>query len=77
LRADPSLAKVTARDGTTPLWWLPDDETRAIQIVELLLAHGADPASPNPTGKTAADWARERGMLDVAARLDGTNSAST
>jgi ankyrin repeat protein len=38
-------------------------------IVELLLAHGADPRARNAAGKTARDWALERGMLDVAKRL--------
>jgi ankyrin repeat protein len=51
------------------LWWLPDDESKAIAIVELLLAHGADPDARSQAGKTARDWALERGMLDVAKRL--------
>ena len=31
-------------DGITPLWWLPDDEEKALEIAQLLLAAGADPA---------------------------------
>lgn len=69
LREDPSLAKVASQDGTTPLWWLPDDEEKALEIVELFLSYGADPAARNRDGKTAADWARKRGMLEVARRL--------
>jgi uncharacterized protein len=69
LAEDPSLARVHNEDGITPLWWLPDDERKAMQIVELLLAAGADPSARNRRGRTAADWARRRGMLDVAARL--------
>jgi ankyrin repeat protein len=75
LSEDPSLAKVTAKDGTTPLWWLPDDEAKAIQIADLFLAHGANPSARNREGETAADWAMKRGMVDVARRLGGTDSA--
>jgi ankyrin repeat protein len=49
---------------------LPDDDAKAMRIVELLLAAGADPAAKNTDGGTAADWARRRGMRDVAARLE-------
>ena len=70
LRDDPSLARQVSRDGTTPLWWLPEDEGQALALVDLMVAAGADPAARNRDGHTAADWARERGMLDVAARLE-------
>jgi ankyrin repeat protein len=76
LRDDPSLATAVARDGTTPLFWLPDDQVRATQIVKVLLASGADPHVRNRSGKTAAGWARERGMLEVATLLGGTDPAS-
>ena len=77
LRTETDLAKSVTEDGITPLWWLPDDEknpldeTKAIAIAESLLAHGADPSSKSKSGKTAADWARKRGMLQVAGLLDG------
>jgi ankyrin repeat protein len=61
---------VIGRQGQTPLWWLPDDEAKAMTTVELLLAAGVDPAARNQEGHTAADWARRRGMLEAAARLD-------
>jgi ankyrin repeat protein len=67
---DPNLARLVDEDGITPLWWLPDDESAAMQIVELLLAAGANPSAKNKSGRTAADWARRRGMTDVAAKLD-------
>ena len=69
LREDPDLAKQQASDGTTPLWWLPDDEDKASELVDLLLAAGADPAKKSTAGETAADWADKRGMVDVARRL--------
>lgn len=69
LREDPSLATAVGEHGTTLLWWLPDDEETALAVVELLLAHGADPSHRIKDGTTAADWASKRGMLDVAQRL--------
>ena len=69
LGADPSLAKVIASDGSTPLFWLPDDEAKALEIVELFLKHGADPTARSEDGSTAAEEARKRGMLEVAEKL--------
>jgi ankyrin repeat protein len=69
LNVDPDLAKLVDDNGITPLWWLPDDEAKASEIVELFLAHGADPSIKSKQGRTAADWARKRGMLDIARRL--------
>lgn len=71
LRESPELAKSIDNDGATPLWWLPDDDAKAMQVVELLLAAGADPSHRSKSGKTAADWARRRGMFAIAARLGG------
>jgi uncharacterized protein len=70
LAEDPSGARVISNDGHTPLWWLPDDEAKALQMVELLLGAGADPSAKSQDGRTAADWARRRGMRDVATRLE-------
>ncbi len=70
LAEDPGLARSIGREGETPLWWLPDDETRAMAIVDLLIGAGADPAATNRSGRTAADWARRRGMQAIADRLD-------
>ncbi|MEO5698605.1 MAG: ankyrin repeat domain-containing protein, partial [Burkholderiaceae bacterium] len=69
LREEPGRAREVTSDGTTPLWWLPDDEGEALEIVELLLAAGADPAARSHNRRTAAEWARKRGMKDVADRL--------
>ena len=70
LTEDPSRARVAASDGRTPLWSLPDDEARALQIVELLLVARVDPRARSQDDETAADWARRRGMRGVATRLE-------
>jgi ankyrin repeat protein len=75
LEDDPALAREVNPNGSTPLWWLPDDEAAAMAIVELLLAAGADPSARNKSGSTAADWARQRGMRAIAARLDEAAAA--
>ena len=72
LRENPALARQVRENGITPLWWLPDDEEQALEIVELLLANGADPSIKSKSGGTAADWARKRGMRAVAERLDAS-----
>jgi len=70
LPENPRLATVTRR--TTPLFWLPDDEDVAIEIAALLIAHGADRSfRSTKDGSTAADIARRRGMLHLAAALTG------
>ncbi|HEY8166284.1 MAG TPA: ankyrin repeat domain-containing protein [Gemmatimonadaceae bacterium] len=63
---EPDLAKVKSKNYGTPLLWLPDDEERAKQIVELFLANGADATIRNSDGQTAADRAERRAMFDVA-----------
>ncbi len=68
LAAEPKLAKSSGEDET-PLMWLPDDEARAREIAEMLLAGGADPTVRNKQGQTAADLASRRGLDDVAALL--------
>ena len=77
LAADPSLARQLDDEGCTPLWWLPDDDDKAMAIVELLLAAGADPCVRNQNGRTAADWARRRGMTAIAERLDSASSTAS
>ena len=70
LSNEPERAHQVAPNGRTPLWWLPDEEGTAIQVVELLLAAGADPAVKAKDGTTAADSARALGLSRVAQRLD-------
>ena len=67
--SDPRLAKVSWQ--TTPLFWLPEDEDKALEIARLFLEHGADPNfRSKKDGSTAADIARQRGMHRVADLLD-------
>lgn len=55
-------------DNPTLLFCLPDEDDAAADIVRILLSRGADTATRNPAGKTAAEVARLRG-LDEAADL--------
>jgi ankyrin repeat protein len=69
LAANTRLAKVSWQ--ATPLFWLPEDERKAIEIAQLFLDHGADPTfRSQKDGSTAAEIARKRGMHRVAALLD-------
>jgi ankyrin repeat protein len=54
------------RFGGTPLFYLPDDEDRAVAVAELLMAHGADRTRRNKTGDTPEQAARKRGLDDAA-----------
>jgi ankyrin repeat protein len=74
LTSEPDRAKIVNANRWTPLMWLPDDEARAIEIIELLLAHGADPTIKNKEGMTAADYAHRRGLSDAAAILSAAIS---
>jgi ankyrin repeat protein len=66
---EPALANTPARSGEPPLFCLPDDDASACDLVEFLLAAGADPAVRNAEGMTPAQAARKRGLLDAAALL--------
>lgn len=77
LSAEPDRAKVVSADYGTPLMWLPDDEARALEIAELLLAHGADPAVRNKEGQTAAFRAHKRALDQVADLLAAAAAGSS
>jgi ankyrin repeat protein len=74
LTADPKLAKWVLPNGVTPLMRLPDNETKAREIVGLFLANGADPTLRNEEGLAAADIAERRGMDEIADILRQSSS---
>jgi ankyrin repeat protein len=61
-------ADVTPKHGYTPL--MESALNGNGEMVDVLLAAGADKNRKNPDGKRAADFAREKGHLDLAERLD-------
>ncbi len=73
LAAQPDLAKATLPNGETLLMRLPEDEEKAVEVVQLLLAHGADPNARNGQGMTAAQLALRRGLNDAAKLLGGAH----
>ncbi len=78
LSAEPHLARVSWQ--TTPLFQLPEDDHKALEIAKLFLEHGADPTFRSKNdGSTAAEVARKRGMREVAALLElpATGGAKT
>jgi uncharacterized protein len=64
---NPESAKWTGE--STPLFWLPEDEDVALQVIDLLLSHGADAGFRRQDGMTAADVAHERWMTRAEAKL--------
>src|SRR5678816_18219 len=70
LAGDASLASTVTRGNEAPLFALPDDDERAVEVAELLLAHGADPSVKNAAGLTPAQAARKRGLEDAAAVIE-------
>jgi hypothetical protein len=66
--ADRSLASAITR-GEPPLFALPDDDERAVDVAELLLAHGADPSKRNIAGLTPAEAAKKRGLEEAATTI--------
>ena len=51
--------------------------TEAPYVWKAELAAGASPSAKSKDGRTAADWARRRGMHDVAARLETRMATSS
>jgi len=69
LAEDPTLAFRPSR-GELPLFCLPDDDERAVEVAELLLAHGADASVRNTAGLTPAQVALRRGLEEAADLLN-------
>ena len=67
--SEPQLATVSSKQYGTPLMFLPEDESRALEIIELFLANGADPSKRNSDSHTAADRAERRGLFRAAELL--------
>ncbi len=76
LEEDPTRANREDRPGEPALFCLPDDEERAVELVELLLSFGADLTFRNPLGQTPSEAARRRGLDDAADLLDSSAPSS-
>ena len=69
LTEKPEAARATG-DGETLLMWLPPhDESKALELAQLLLEHGADATIRDAHNMTAADRAAQNAMFDVEALL--------
>jgi hypothetical protein len=77
LEADPQRAGGIDPQGRTVLWYLPEDEDRALEVVELLMSAGLDPSVKAKDGTTAADAARALGLNRVAQRIAWYHSAKS
>jgi len=66
-------ANATQAGGFTPLFSAAIANRR--DLAEMLLAHGADPSHKSEQGKSAADFARERGHAELAAWLESQTTA--
>jgi len=62
---NPELARTTDQQAS-PFFALPDDEDRAFEIAELLLANGAEPRVVRADGTAAAEHAQKQGLDGVA-----------
>ena len=77
LAEEPERARaVNDGDGRTPLMWLPGDAGQALEIAQLLVDAGADPALRALDGRTAAEIADARGLDAVARHLRISASGS-
>ena len=72
--ADPELAKVSDEGGSL-FFNLPEDETLAMEVAELLLAHGADPLAKNSEGLNAMEHLERRGLDAIADMLESHTRA--
>jgi ankyrin repeat protein len=70
-------ACVSRKDGRTPLHYPYRDTQHGTQIIELLIAHGADTSARDNEGRTPADQMLQKGRRDLAEvlRRHGGDSA--
>jgi hypothetical protein len=66
--SDPGLAGIVTKFGSL-LFYVPDDEDLALEVTELLLAHGTDPTVKGADGRSASEALERRGLEEVAELL--------
>ena len=66
---DPSLANARDEAGVPLVFYLHPEMARLKEMIEFLLAHGADFDALDTDGKSAIDRARARGWIDLAGTL--------
>jgi ankyrin repeat protein len=78
LQNDPALANAVDEDGDPLVFYLHPEMSRLEEIIELLVARGADLDVPNHNGQTLFALAAARGWMDFAdlLRAHGAGSAS-
>ncbi len=72
----PEVGIGSDEEAPSPLFCLPDEEERAIEVARILLAHGADPKLRNGSGETAIDAARRRGLEEAADLMEGEEAGT-
>ncbi|HEX3773829.1 MAG TPA: ankyrin repeat domain-containing protein [Polyangiaceae bacterium] len=74
LASDPSCVRERSPVGSTPLHLLPEDVDLAEELIDLLLAHGADSNAKNDAGQTPREALEANGHDEIADRLDARSS---
>ncbi|HEY4102465.1 MAG TPA: ankyrin repeat domain-containing protein [Polyangiaceae bacterium] len=74
LAADPSSVHERSPTGSTPLHLLPEDVDIAETLIDLLLAHGADPNAKNEAGQTPRESLEANGRDEIADRLEARSA---
>jgi len=69
LEADSSLAQARDSLGSTPLHYLHRDLKHSIEIIDSLVAHGADVNARNNAGLTVIETVRKAGTTDMIEHL--------
>jgi ankyrin repeat protein len=77
LREDPECVNARDDEGRIPLHYPYQDTRHGAEMIELLIAHGADPSARDNTGRTPADQMLQNGRPELAELLRQHNSKST